>query len=358
MVAPPDGSLAGVVVARTRIAHVDGRAGLALVRGYPLPDLAARCSYEDVAWLVLHGELPSGAERGRLLARARETGALSTTDAAVARSLGTARPFGDALTAAMIFAEDTEATESDPVLLAERTLSRVPAIVAAVAGAPAPDATASYAARAAAALGARRVDGPAIRALEVLLSLESEHGLSVSTFAARVAASSGASFGAALSAACAALSGTRHGGATAEAAAMLSGVLASGEEPDAFARARVAARDRLPGFGHRIYKVADPRVPPLRAAMHAMGDVPLLPIADAIATRVSASLGEKGIHANIDFYAAVLLDALGIAAEHYVGAFALGVTAGWLAHVLEVRDGGRLVRPESEYAGPPQRAVP
>lgn len=353
-----DGSLSGVVAARTQIAHVDGRAGIALVRGYPLPDLAARRRYEDVAHLVLRGELPqSVADSARYAETLARNASLSDAEARLASELGRALPKADALAAAVTLADDEEARASaDPIQRAERVIARVTSLCALVTGVE-PRAGGSYAERALVALGARRTDAPAVRALEVLLSLESEHGLSASTFACRVAASSGAGAGVSIAAAVATLSGPRHGGATAEALGLLREAAASGDVA-AFVRERHARKAWLPGFGHRIYKVPDPRVPPLRAAMRAMGGVPLLDVAEALEYAVAPLYGAKGIYANIDLFGAALLDALGVEPPHFVAAFALGVVSGWLAHWAEQRAAGRLVRPESEYAGPPRREVP
>lgn len=352
-----DGSLEGVVAAQTQIAHVDGRRGAVIVRGYSLPELAARRPYEDVAYVVLRGDLPGEAEGGRFAGAMRDGAALSPDDTRIAASLGAARPKADALVAALVLAEDEGAKGLEPAARAERALARVPALCAAVAGFGGAPTSASYAGRALFALGAQRRDAGAERALEALISLESEHGLSASTFACRVAASSGAGAGASLAAAAAALSGPRHGGATAEARTALLEAAGAGDV-GAFVRDRHAQKKRLPGFGHRIYKVADPRVPPLREAMRAMGGVPLLPVAEALEAHAAPLYASKGVHANIDLYGAVLLDALGVDPELYVAAFVLGAAAGWLAHWVEQRSTGRLVRPESEYAGPPSRPVP
>lgn len=354
-----DGSLDGIVAARTALAHVDGRRGVALVRGYPLPDLAAKRSYEDVAHLVIRGELPRDeAEVARFVRALREGAALGAGDEKLAQGLAAGRSKADALAGAMVLAEDAAAQGiADPQERAERVLGRVPSVVAAVTGVEVPPVEWSYARRALAALGATRMDPPAARAFEVLLSLEAEHGLSASTFACRIAASSGANAGPALAAAVATLSGPRHGGATAEARGLLLEAAAAGDV-EAFVRDRHARKARLPGFGHRIYKVADPRVPPLRAAMHAMGGARLLPVAEALEQHAAPLYGAKGVHANIDLFGAALLDALGVAPEQYVAAFALGVACGWLAHWNEQRATGRLVRPESEYTGPAERAVP
>lgn len=352
-----DGSLEGVIVAQTSIAHVDGRIGKAIIRGYLLPELAAKLSYESVAYLVLTGELPTR-EQLREFVQWMQSGALlSEDDFALARQLANGRSAADALTGAMVLTEDTHTRMCANFLeKAARLIGRVPSVCAAVAGFEVPSATLSYAERALRALGAKRSDSAAVRALEVLLSLESEHGLSASTFACRIAASSGANAGPSLSAATATLSGERHGGATAQARAMLEEARRSGDAT-AFVREKFQAKARLPGFGHRVYKVADPRVPPLREAMQAMGDAPLLTITEAVANAAEPLFSPKGIYPNIDLYGAALLGTLSVDPAYYVAAFALGIPCGWLAHWNEVRSLGRLVRPDSSYAGPPERAV-
>ncbi|MFO0560039.1 MAG: citrate/2-methylcitrate synthase [Polyangiales bacterium] len=357
--APADGSLEGVIVARTAIAHVDGLAGRALIRGYLLQELAAKLSYEDVAYVVLKGELPANdGERALFQSWIRAGARMNERDCAVARSLAEGRSEADALSAALVLTEDAVARAVvDPIERCARVMGRVPSVVAAVAGFEQPPVEWSYARRSLAALGATRSDPASIRAVEVLLNLESEHGLSASTFACRVAASSGANAGPTLAAACATLSGERHGGATARARAMLEAAVRSGDVP-AFIRAKHGAKERLPGFGHRVYKVADPRVPPMREAMRAMGHAPLLDACEAVAEAAAPLFAPKGIHPNIDLYGSALLGTLGVDPERYVAAFALGISCGWLAHWAEVRANGRLVRPDNEYSGPAQRALP
>jgi citrate synthase len=341
----PDGSLAGVLAVTTSIAHVDGKKGEALVRGYPLPDLA-RCSYEEVARLVLEGELPSAEQLVAFRAELRKGARTSRLPPALSP---TAASLPESLVAAVACTGDIEPQATT----AAHVLGRMPDACALAVGHERPPATLSYAGRGLRALGARRLDATAERALEVLLILESEHGLSASTFATRVAASSGASLPAALAAGTATLGGPRHGGATQEVHAFLRAAMASGDVAG-YARKQT----RIPGFGHRVYKVPDPRAPPLLEAIRSLGAVPLSAAAGEVEDALRPRLAPKGVHANIDYHAAVLLDALGIAPEAFVAAFALGIACGWLAHAVEQRALGRLIRPDSVYTGPALRAVP
>ncbi len=354
----PDGSLDGVVVARTRIASVDGRRGIALVRGYRIEAIGARGSYDDASFLVLRGELPTPDERAWFAAQQAASAPLDEETRALATALARGRSHADALASAIALAEDATArATADLFERTTRVLARVPSVCAAVSNVPEPPASWSYARRALAALGSTRDDAPAVAAFETLLCLESEHGLSASTFACRVTASSGANVGPCLGGAVAALSGPRHGGATAHALKLLRDAAASGDLP-AFVRARHEARIRFPGFGHRIYKVSDPRVPPLQRAMHAMGNAPMLAVAEALEAEGARTFGAKGVHANVDLFGAALLDALGVKPDRFVASFALGVASGWLAHWTEQRETGRLIRPESAYEGPPERPLP
>lgn len=327
---------------------------MALVRGYSLPELAAHRSYEDAAYLVLYGELPTP-EQSTAFCRELSLFSQRPFAADLARKLGGAMPAPQALAAAMSLIDISD----DPAYAAAslpRAIALFPMLTASVAHLPSPQGG-SYAKRALQALGAKRDDQGAVRALEVLLTLEIEHGLSASTFACRVAASSGAMPGISLSAAVATLSGPRHGGATSEARALLLAARDSGDVK-AFVEDLYARKARLAGFGHRIYKVPDPRVPPLREAMHAMGDVPLLAVAELLEREGGRLWGQKRVYANIDLFSAALLDALGVAPQHYVAAFALGLVPGWLAHWDEQRKTGKLIRPESQYVGPGERALP
>jgi len=354
-----DSSLDGVVVARTALAYVDGQRGRAVVRGYSLADLAAMRSYEDVAQLVLRGELPANAhEQREVRARLVAHSALDEASLRACRALRDALPHASALASALALADDASARGASAKLArAERVLARVPSVCAAITGVSDLPTADSYARRSLAALGSSRTDEAAVRALEVLLSLESEHGLSASTFACRVAASSGADAGPSLSAAMATLSGPRHGGATSDALALLERAHASGNVR-AFVGDCFTRGERLAGFGHRVYKVPDPRVPPMRDAMRAMTGVRFLETAVDLERFARETYGAKGVHANIDLFAAALLDGLGVDRRCFAAAFALGVACGWLAHWIEQGDTGRLVRPDSAYDGPPDRPVP
>lgn len=346
-----DSSLAGVVVAQTALAWVDPVRG-AFLRGYSLSDLAEHHPYETVAHVVMRGELPREASAWT---EALAAATLAPEKEAAARLLGRVIGCDQGLVAAMPLVGE-EDWWLDPPGSLSKILGRLPNMCAAVRGA-APPPAASYAARSLHALGATQRDAASLRALEVLLSLEAEHGLSASTFACRIAASSGASPEAALAAATATLSGPRHGGATAEARTILRDVAASGDALT-LVRSRRTQKLVFPGFGHRIYKGADPRLPPLRRAIDAMSDVPLRDAALALEKAVGEVFAPKTLHANIDLWGAVLLDALGVPPEMYVAAFALGVGPGWLAHYEEQLGTNRLIRPESAYIGPPERPVP
>jgi len=353
-----DGSLEGVIAARTSLAHVDGRRGVAIVRGYSLADLARHRTYEDCAHLVLHGELPTNDSDRRAFSAALAAGALLTdAEERIARQLGDALPKPEALAAALPLADDAASRASDPIARAVRLLGRVPSVCAAVTGVPIPPPAWPYAHRALAALGSPREDVASRRAFEVLLSLESEHGLSASTFACRVAASSGAGAGVSLAAGAATLSGPRHGGATALALDLL-GRAAARNDSAALVQEAFRNGERLPGFGHRIYKVADPRVAPMRDAASLMVDRGLIDVAESLRIAAEPVFGPKGVHANIDLYGAALLAALGVAREQFVAAFAVGIACGWLAHWVEQSRTGRLIRPDSTYDGPAERAVP
>jgi len=342
MIAP---GLSGVVVAETAIARVDGVAGTALVRGYALPELARAVSYEDVALLLLDGDLPD-----------EPAAAAALRPLAAPVPVAPGADAGEAMVAALAQIEPAETRGLAPKERALAVVARVPTALAAAFGTSV-DPDERYARRAMQCLGAARDDGAALRAFEALLVLESEHGLSASTFAARVAASAGSGPGPSLAAAAATLLGERHGGATARAHALLVEAR-SYDDLAGPVRAWRASKRRLAGFGHRIYRGRDPRVPPLVDAMRALGDAPLLDVATRLDEEVRRAAGGRPLHANIDLYGAVLLDALGIPVERFGAAFALGVAAGWLAHWMEQLATATLIRPESAYIGPKERPIP
>jgi citrate synthase len=205
-----------------------------------------------------------------------------------------------------------------------------------------------------------------VRALNVYLTTVADHGLNASTFAARVITSTGSDFVSAVTGAIGALKGPLHGGAPGPALDLVFeiGTVARAES---VLREKIAGGERLMGFGHRIYKVRDPRADVLGAAAERMftraGDLRLYDLArsiETVALRVLAEhKPERRLQTNVEFYTALLLHGLGLEVAQFTPTFAIGRAAGWTAHCFEQRASGRLIRPESLYVGraPNERAA-
>jgi citrate synthase len=353
--------LEGVVAAETVLSEVDGAAGVLIVRGRSLDELAGRTRYEDVVALLFGGfypDLPAdipaalGAARAEVFAEvaALDTGLLDRTPIEAMRAL-TAR-LGDGDDAQVAFR-----------LLAAPAVFTAAVVRAQAGEAPvAPDPTLTHAADILRML--RGVPGSKAEAdaLDTYLVTVADHGLNASTFAARVVASTRAGLTSAVLAGISALKGPLHGGAPGPVIEMLDEI---GEPSNARAwlEAALARGDRLMGFGHRIYKVRDPRADALKTAVRWLdARQGRLEFAEAVEAAALAILREhkpnRSLETNVEFYTALLLEALDFPPSAFTCVFAMGRVAGWLAHAREQLAGGRLIRPASVYVGPmPQKAA-
>lgn len=352
--------LEGVVVAETVLSAVDGEKGELILRGHDVEDVAGKITFED-AWVLLQSASQSAADMRVRFARGREA-----AYAIVAR-LGDAldRPDGmDALRASLAHLDaGTDAHAAEAVIAA------VPVFAAAwwrrrlglpiVAPNPALTHATDY---------LRMVRGvdpspAAVAALEAYLVTVSDHGMNASTFTARVVASTGSDLVSAIVAAVGALKGPLHGGAPGPVLDMLDAIGSAPGGADAAAswiEAELAAGRRIMGMGHRIYRVRDPRAAVLEKAVERFtrdgGSSPRLPLARAVEAAAAGVLKRKyptrGLNANVEFYTAVLLDAVGLPREIFSPTFAVGRVLGWCAHVGEQQRTGRLIRPDSLYVGP------
>jgi citrate synthase len=361
----PRGGLDGVVVAETMLSDVDGERGQLIIAGRTIEELAGAASFESLTarlWDLGSGEIvPAGAsfaaEAPAFAARLGEAriwahAQLPRVERALELEDGM-----DALRAALAQLDgDTgrfELTAATSVFAAAwaRRQARAQALV--------PDPGATHAAD-----HLRRVRGTAItaaaaRALDAYLVTVSDHGMNASTFAARVVTSTGSDDVSAVVAAVGALKGPLHGGAPGPVLDMLDAVGTAAQAP-AWVSAQLAAGQRIMGMGHRIYRVRDPRAVVLERALAALGDEggathERLQLARAVEhaaeTQLAARHPERPLKANVEFYTALLLEAVGIDRRGFSTTFAVGRVAGWLAHTAEQRRTGRLMRPASVYVG-------
>ena len=354
--------LEDVVAAQTVLSDVDGAAGRLTIRGRSLDDLAGHTTFEEVIGLMFEGffATPSdlraalGAARAEVFAQvtALDAGLLALTPVEAMRALTARLPDGDdTATALRLIAAPAVFTA---------------AVVRAQAGrAPvAPDANAGHAHDILRMLRGEPPTAAEVGALDTYLVTVSDHGLNASTFAARVVASTRAGLTSAVLAGISALKGPLHGGAPGPVIEMLDEI---GEPAAARAwiETALARGDRLMGFGHRIYRVRDPRADALKRAVRTLdahsseNGQGRLEFAEAVEAAALAILREKKpnrpLDTNVEFYTALLLEALAFPPSAFTCVFAMGRVAGWLAHAQEQLAGGRLIRPQSRYIGPAPR---
>ncbi|HVA21592.1 MAG TPA: citrate synthase [Candidatus Micrarchaeia archaeon] len=366
-VAPP--GLEGVAVAETAIGDVRGEEGFFHYRGYDATELARRCSFEQVWHLLLIGELPDAAQLAAFRARTRAArevapavaallaplariepyaplSALRTSLSLVATSLGL-RPTLDAghaevmdaavrLTAVapVVLLRQYRARRGDPPAEADRDLGYAGAYLQLLTG--------------------RRPEPEAARALEQYLILTMDHGFNASTFTARVIASTGADVGAAVVGALGALSGPLHGGAPSRALDTLDAI-GTPDRAEAVLREQIERGERLMGFGHRVYKTDDPRSTLLREVALRLGgaQAEFASEVEATALRVLHELKPgRRLYTNVEFYAGVVMNTVGVPRDMFTPTFACSRLAGWTAAVCEQAQHNRLIRPSAIYVGP------
>lgn len=348
-----------VIAAETRLSEVDGANGRVVICGHSLDDLAGRLAYEDVLALLVPTLLsPSASAIRAELAQARMLAFhhLAHLDADLA-ALGVT----EGLRALMARLPDSENKSSALMQIAAPAVF-VPALIRARHGRKpvAPHISRSHAEDMLAMLSGDVPDAEQARALDTYLVTVSDHGLNASTFTARVVASTRAGFGSAVVAALGALKGPLHGGAPGPVLDMLDAIGTPERAADWIAKA-LARGERLMGFGHRIYRVRDPRADALKGALRRLGtsgvvDTARLSLAEAVEREALAALRfakpDRVLETNVEFYTALLLDALGFPRDAFTGVFAAGRVGGWIAHAHEQIETGRLIRPQSKYVGP------
>jgi len=359
--APTASGLDNVIAAETVLSDVDGEAGQLLIRGHRVEDLVATATFEDVCGLMWEGALPAPEGRAEIrtaLAAARERAFRLLPGNG--RALGARDPM-ESLRAAAAGLWTTGDPRADRVELA----GVIPVFAAAWHRAQsglepvAPDPGLAHAADYLSMLSGRPQPAERVRGLDAYLCCVVEHGMNASTFVARVVASTGSDTVSAIVAAIGALKGPLHGGAPGPVLDMLDAI---GEPANArgWLTAELQAGRRIMGLGHRIYRVRDPRAAALERAASALGKSPAatsrLLMARAVEREAEKLLAERHperpLRANVEFYTAVLLEAVGVPRPLFTPTFAASRVVGWTAHVEEQRRVGRLVRPGSRYVGP------
>jgi citrate synthase len=370
---PPPRGLDGVVAAQTRLSHVDGLAGELIIGGYELKALAGRVSFEAAAQLLWRGALPNSEELETLRREMASLRALPAEAMHVVRAAANAPPI-DALrmacaTLSLDLANPDDITPAADMQAAKLLTARFPTVVAAHARLSAgqqpiaPRADLSHAANFLYMIHGKEPDPIAARAVDAYWVTVIDHGMNASTFAARVIASTRSDMVSAVTGAIGALKGPLHGGAPGPVLDMLIDI-GSADRAEAWVRKELAAGRRIMGFGHRVYKVRDPRADVLSTVADEMSsaaleDKKLFTLARSVEQTILRVLEEvkpgRNLRTNVEFYTALVLQAVGLKPRSFVATFACGRVAGWCAHVIEQHAEDHLIRPQSEYVGPPAR---
>ena len=351
--------LEGVVAATTALSDVDGERGELVIAGYRVDELAQRATFEETTWLLWHGRLPSEPE---LTTFRDELASERELPAATVRLLrDCAERSLEPMDALRIAAGTISLVSDRPAAI----VARIPTIIAAFwrlrQGAKAIDPLRDlgHPANFLYMLSGGTPDAERVRGLETYLNTVIDHGLNASTFTARVITSTGSDLVSAIVGALGALKGPLHGGAPGPALDMVFEIGDASRAEDVLRR-KIQSGDKLMGFGHRVYKVRDPRADVLAAAAERLftraGDMSLYRLARAVEATALRLLEEhkpgRRLQTNVEFYTALLLHGLGLETGLFTTVFAMSRVSGWIAHAMEQRRANRIIRPQSEYAGP------
>ena len=362
--AAPAKGLEGIVAASSGICWIDGEAGVLSYRGIDIHELAGKSDFEQTTYLLWHGKLPNAAELAEFrknLADARvmhpqmnellggfpkdatpmevlrtAVSRLSVYDedeASNAHEANVRKSFRLTSQIAMIVANYDRIRKGKPVVEADKSLSHAGNFLWMLTG--------------------EKPSETATKTLDIALILHADHELNASTFAARVIAATLADMHSAITGAIGALKGPLHGGANEAVMRMLQSVDKSGEDAVEHVKKMLANKEKVSGFGHRVYKTEDPRATHLRRMSEELGkssgNSKWFDMSRAIELYIKQ---EKKLNANVDFYSASTYTTLGIDIDLFTPIFAVSRIAGWAAHVIEQHDDNRLIRPRADYIGP------
>lgn len=356
--------LEGIVAANSGICFIDGEAGVLAYRGIDIHELAERSCFEETTYLLWNGRLPSELELREFssqLALARSldqrivemlrTFPTSATPMEVLRTTVSALSFYDA--------DEKDNSHDANVRKAYNLTAQIAMIVAVydrirkgLEIVP-PDRSLSHAGNFLWMLNGVKPSETATRTLDIALILHADHELNASTFAARVIAATLSDIHSAVTGAIGALKGPLHGGANEGVMRLLYAIDKAGADPVEYVKNMLAAKQKISGFGHRVYKTEDPRATHLRRMSEQLGRDAGQPKWFEMSRAIELHINkDKKLNANVDFYSASTYATLGIDIDLYTPIFAISRMAGWAAHVIEQLDDNRLIRPRAEYIGP------
>jgi citrate synthase len=356
--------LEGIVATTSSICYIDGEAGVLSYRGIDIHELAARSTFEETTYLLWNGKLPTASELDHF---SHDLSAARHLPAAIVDFLKsvptTASPMEVLRTAVSLLSiydeDEKDSSHAANLRKAFRLTAQIAMIVAVFdrirkgKNIIEADPSLSHAGNFLWMLNGEKPSETATKAFDIALILHADHELNASTFAARVIAATLSDMHSAITGAIGALKGPLHGGANEATMKLLFAIDKAGEDPVEHVRQMFATKQKISGFGHRVYHTEDPRATHLRRMSEelgkAAGNTRWFDMSRRIELFVKA---EKKLNANVDFYSASTYTTLGIDIDLFTPIFAVSRIAGWAAHVIEQHDDNRLIRPRADYTGP------
>jgi len=356
--------LEGIVAANSGICWIDGEAGVLAYRGIDIHELAENSSFEETTYLLWNGHLPNQFALREFQAQLALARSLDQRIIDLLRSFpASATPMEvlrTAVSALSFYDADEKDNSHDANVRKAYNLTAQIAMIVAIYDrlrkgleVVPPDRSLSHAANFLWMLNGVKPSETATRTLDIALILHADHELNASTFAARVIAATLSDIHSAITGAIGALKGPLHGGANEGVMRLLHLIDKAGEDPVEYVKGMLAAKQKISGFGHRVYKTEDPRATHLRRMSEQLGKDVGQPKWYDMSRAIELYINEdKKLNANVDFYSASTYATLGIDIDLYTRIFAISRIAGWAAHVIEQLDDNRLIRPRAEYIGP------
>jgi len=356
--------LEGIVAANSGICWIDGEAGVLAYRGIDIHELAENSTFEETTYLLWNGHLPNRFDLREFQSQLALARALDQRVIDLLRSFpSTATPMEvlrTAVSALSFYDADEKDNSHDANVRKAYNLTAQIAMIVAIYDrlrkgkeiVP-PDRSLNHAGNFLWMLNGVKPSETATRTLDIALILHADHELNASTFAARVIAATLSDIHSAITGAIGALKGPLHGGANEGVMRMLYAIDKAGDDPTEYVKGMLAAKQKISGFGHRVYKTEDPRATHLRRMSEQLGNDAGQPKWFQMSRAIELYIkSEKKLNANVDFYSASTYATLGIDIDLYTPIFAISRIAGWAAHVIEQLDDNRLIRPRAEYIGP------
>jgi citrate synthase len=367
--------LEGVLVAESALSDIDGDAGQLIYRGYDIEDLAREASYEEILYLLWNGELPTRAELDAFADTMRSERGVDDRVLETLADLAEAdeHPMAALRTGVSMLSASEPEADADPENLdaarrtGRRIVAKIPTVLAAYdrlrrGEEPlAPREDLSHAGNFLYMLTGEEPSETAEETFDMALILHADHGLNASTFTSIVVASTLADLYSAVTGGIGALSGPLHGGANQDVMNTLLDIDESEKDPLQWVKDTVDAGGRIPGWGHRVYNVTDPRAKILRTKLEDLtevtGDERWLDYTSTIEEYLTEELNlpEKNIAPNVDYYSGSVYYKLGVPVDMYTSIFAMSRAGGWVAHVLQYGEDNRLIRPRGRYIGHGER---